>query len=310
MVEDYPGSERYFKSAIISTDQSGCDKGYVRTENDAGTPRNALSTGDHPLNLNCDYLPHMNGTSSAGPTVAGLVALLLEVNPEFTWRDIKHILANTASVIDEDRSKSLTYNDEEISMYSWIENTAGYNFHNWFGFGKLNISDAISYAENMTPNNLGEFITYDLVTAEDSDPNWDLTIADQKQTHSINLSTQDQSNGKVEWIRLRFWFDYPDMSDIGLRLTSPQGTTLNVLYPYGFKINNPKRLNTEYDFEEYYFDIGVAGFYGENITGDWTLEVINWESGGCPEETDEDGNVTTVCTSGTMENWGIIAYGN
>ena len=310
LVEDYPGQERYFKSAIISTDQSGCDKGYVRTENDAGTPRNALSTGDHPLNLNCDYLPHMNGTSSAGPTVAGLVALLLEVNPEFTWRDIKHILANTASVIDEDRSKSLTFNNDEISMYSWIENSAGYNFHNWFGFGKLNISDAISYAENMTPNNLGEFITYELITAEDSDPNWDLTIADQKLTHSINLSTQDQSNGKVEWIRLRFWFDYPDMSDIGLRLTSPQGTTLNVLYPYGYKINNPKRLNTEYDFEEYYFDIGVAGFYGENISGDWTLEVINWESGGCPEETDDDGNVTSVCTTGTLENWGIIAYGN
>ena len=72
----------------------------------------------------------------------------------------------------------------------------------------------------------------------------------------------------------------------------------------------PYDIITEYDFEEYYFDIGVAGFYGENISGDWTLEVINWESGGCPEETDDDGNVTSVCTTGTLENWGIIAYGN
>ena len=180
LVEDYPGQERYFKSAIISTDQSGCDKGYVRTENDAGTPRNALSTGDHPLNLNCDYLPHMNGTSSAGPTVAGLVALLLELNPELTWRDIKHILANTAYVIDEDRSKSLTYNNDEISMYSWIENSLDIIFITGSVL-ETKYFDAISYWEY--DSNIEKFITYELTTAEDSDPNWDLTIIDQKQTH-------------------------------------------------------------------------------------------------------------------------------
>ncbi len=309
--EDYSeSSRRYFKAAIVSTDQSTCEIGYVRTENDAGTPRNALSTGDHPLNLECNYLPHMNGTSSAGPTVAGLVALLLEVNPDFTWRDIKHILASTASKIDLERTKSLIFNDEEIQMYSWIENAAGYNFHNWFGFGKLNISNAINFAENLTPNNLGEFITYDIVTAEQLNPDWDLNIADQKLTDSITLESNPNTQGKVEWIRLRLWFDYPDMSDIGLRLTSPDGTTLNVLYPFAYKINNPKRLQTEYEYDEYYFEVGVAGFYGENLDGQWTLEVINWESGGCPEETDEDGNTTTVCTTGILENWGIIAYGN
>ena len=309
--EDYSESlERYFKSAIVSTDQSTCDIGYIRTENGAGTPRNALSTGDHPLNLECNYTPHMNGTSSAGPTVAGLVALLLEVNPDFTWRDIKHILASTASKIDPERTKSLIFNDEEIQMYSWIENAAGYDFHNWFGFGKLNISDAINFAENLTPNNLGEFITYDIVTAEQLNPDWDLNIADQKLTDSITLESNPSSQGKIEWIRLRLWFDYPDMSDIGLRLTSPDGTTLNVLYPFAYKINNPKRLQTEYEYDEYYFEVGVAGFYGENLDGQWTLEVINWESGGCPEETDENGNTITVCTTGILENWGIIAYGN
>ena len=225
-------------------------------------------------------MPHMNGTSSAGPTVAALVAILLEVNSDFTWRDIKHIMASTATKIDEDRSKNLTFNNEEISIYSWKTNAAGFNFHNWFGFGKLNVADAITFAEDMVPNSLGDFITYGLVTAEDNDPEWDLNIADQKLSHSISLSANEGTQGKVEWIRLRFWFDYPDMSDIGLRLTSPDGTTLNVLYPFAYKVNNPKNLTVDYDFEEYYFDVGVAGFYGENLAGEWTLEVINWESGG------------------------------
>ncbi len=311
LAENYSEEQqRYFKAAVMSTDQSTCDIGYIRTENDAGTPRNAFSTGDHPLNLNCDYMPHMNGTSSAGPTVAALVAILLEVNSDFTWRDIKHIMASTATKIDEDRSKNLTFNNEEISIYSWKTNAAGFNFHNWFGFGKLNVADAITFAEDMVPNSLGDFITYGLVTAEDNDPEWDLNIADQKLSHSISLSANEGTQGKVEWIRLRFWFDYPDMSDIGLRLTSPDGTTLNVLYPFAYKVNNPKNLTVDYDFEEYYFDVGVAGFYGENLAGEWTLEVINWESGGCPEVTDDDGNTTVQCTTGILENWGIIAYGN
>ena len=195
-------------------------------------------------------------------------------------------------------------------MHSWVTNAAGYSHHNWFGFGKLDVTSAINFAENMTPNNLGTFTTYDLVDVDTDDNDWTMDIADQIQTHSIALTSNDGSNGKVEWVRVRVWFDYPDMSDIGLRMTSPDGTTINILYPYAYKTMNPKDLITEYGFDEYYFDIGIAGFYGENITGDWTLEVINWESGGCPEVTDDDGNVSTVCTTGKLENWGILMYGN
>ena len=100
------------------------------------------------------------------------------------------------------------------------------------------------------------------------------------------------------------------MSDIGLRLTSPEGTTINILYPFAYATMNPKDLVSLYDFEEYYFDIGIAGFYGENFSGDWSLEVINWESGGCPEVTDDDGNISIECTTGSLENWGIVVYGN
>jgi subtilisin family serine protease len=78
LAENYSEEQqRYFKAAVMSTDQSTCDVGYIRTENDPGTPRNAFSTGDHPLNLDCDYMPHMNGTSAAGPTVAGVIALAI-----------------------------------------------------------------------------------------------------------------------------------------------------------------------------------------------------------------------------------------
>jgi subtilisin-like proprotein convertase family protein len=292
---DYPESYRkYFKAALVSTDQSGCDIGY----NDNSTNRNAFVAGNHPDDPNCNYTVSMNGTSSAGPTVAAFAAVLLEVNPEFTWRDIKHIMANTGAIVDADNETVLEFNETNITMHDWITNSAGYSHHNWFGFGKLDIKAGIEFARTMTPNNLGSFITYELIDADSIDPNWVMNIADQINTDTITVSANASSNGKIEWTVLRLWFDWPYIRDIGVRLTSPDGTTINAKYPYSAQTGNPKDLATDETSDDYYVDIGIAGFYGENIAGDWTIEVINWES-------DNSSN-----TTGTLDNWGLIFYGN
>ena len=40
------------------------------------------------------------GTSFATPLVSGVVALMLQVQPSLTWRDVQHILAVSASQVD------------------------------------------------------------------------------------------------------------------------------------------------------------------------------------------------------------------
>ena len=62
---------------------------------------NGVTTGDctTPTTGNPnpeDYTKCMNGTSSATPDVAGVVALMLAANPNLTWRDVRIILAETA----------------------------------------------------------------------------------------------------------------------------------------------------------------------------------------------------------------------
>lgn len=56
--------------------------------------------------------------------VSGVVALMLEANPNLGWRDVQDILARTAQpVLDDPENKSLQVNG------------AGLAHSNWYGFG-------------------------------------------------------------------------------------------------------------------------------------------------------------------------------
>ncbi|XP_044065359.1 furin-like protease kpc-1 isoform X2 [Siniperca chuatsi] len=67
---------------------------------------------------------HFAGTSSAAPIAAGILALVLEVNPELTWRDLQHLIAKTAKIPDPKEP-------------GWNINAAGYHVHHRYGFGLL-----------------------------------------------------------------------------------------------------------------------------------------------------------------------------
>ncbi|KAG7270526.1 hypothetical protein CRUP_026418 [Coryphaenoides rupestris] len=66
------------------------------------------------------------GTSAAAPLAAGMVALMLQVRPCLTWRDVQHIITFTA-----------TKNDE-VDSAKWSTNGAGFNHSHKHGFGLLN----------------------------------------------------------------------------------------------------------------------------------------------------------------------------
>uniref|UniRef100_A0A3Q2D584 Proprotein convertase subtilisin/kexin type 7 n=1 Tax=Cyprinodon variegatus TaxID=28743 RepID=A0A3Q2D584_CYPVA len=64
------------------------------------------------------------GTSAAAPLAAGMVALMLQVRPCLTWRDVQHIVAFTATQCD--------------STADWGVNDAGFHHSHQHGFGLLN----------------------------------------------------------------------------------------------------------------------------------------------------------------------------
>ena len=269
--------------AIMTVDRSSCSLGYSRSGDNSSYGKNKFNLAGYnfseQLNLNpdCNYNSHFNGTSAAAPTVSGVVALMLEANPDLTWRDVKHILVNTSAKIDATRSTTV----DGVTQYSWVQNAAGHEHHNWYGFGKVDASAAVNVAKDFTANNLGSFVTTGFISE---------TVNGEIPDNSggsvqLALTKPSGSNGKIEFVRVSIDFDHTEPWSVGFRLQSPDGTILNIMQPYT-NLNNPGG--------GYYFDIGVSGFYGENMEGDWVLEARDYSEG----------------TTGVLKRWGIELYGN
>ena len=277
------GASSSYKPAMMTTDQSTCSKGYTKTGVSAGSGSNynAFNNGDHAENSSCNYASTFNGTSSAAPTVAGVVALMLEANSALTWRDVKHILATTAVQVGSDSDYSYTFRG--MKQYEWETNSADYKFHNWFGFGKINAAEAVTTAASYTANSRG---TFSSAAASSGSINIAINDNGSNATSSLNVTKPSGSNDFVEFVTLGVRFSHAVPKSIGLRLQSPDGTVINVMTPMTNIGTNPSST---------FFQIGVAGLYGESIEGTWTLAVNDY---------------IVDSTSGALTYWDITVYGN
>lgn len=254
--------------AMITTDMQGCSKGFSTSSSWSS----AFNSGQLSINKNCNYTNVMNGTSSATPTLAGVIALMLEANPDLSWRDVKHILAVTSNPINYSTS---SYNHPggsnlsgHVYDYNYVVNAAGVKFSNTYGFGRVDAEKAVTMSRDYK---------FPLKAYVETETNgvWDY------RSGYINLSVPDKSasgtshaltvthNLKVEAVQIKVEIEHPFLSDIGLELTSPSGTTSKIL-----------RINSNIKDQGLYgFTFLSNAFYGESSAGAWKIKVIDGKSG-------------------------------
>lgn len=73
------------------------------------------------------------GTSAAAPAAAGVIALMLQVRPDLTWRDVKHVIAKGAMPVNAGDG-------------SWSRNANGYHHSHKYGFGLLKVPSILAAA--------------------------------------------------------------------------------------------------------------------------------------------------------------------
>jgi len=277
------GEDGSINPAIQAPDLSGCDAGRAITD-----ASGSFENGSNPKNSDCNYTARMNGTGSATPNTSGVIALMLSANPSLTWRDVKHILATHSTLIDFPSGPYAHPGGRDLAGHvyqdGWVENSAGYYFHNYYGFGLVNAATAVDAAIGYKTD-LGDFkeSTFDSGSIGLEIPN---NLAEG--TLSSLTSNVDYT---LEVVQVTVSLTHPYIDNIGIELYSPAGTKSIVL--------NINSSNLGVNLTSFTFLTNA--FYGESSQGKWTLKVID----GSDVNPDE-----TTGSSGTLTNWKLHVRGH
>ena len=251
---------RAYDPAIVTTDVGGCAVG----SNKNSARENSLDSNLSAIDSTCNYTAKMNGTSASAPMVSGVAALVLEANPRLSYRDVKYILATTATRTHPNQP-AVTLADGRTLVPGWTVNAAGRAFSNWYGFGVVNAARAVQVAD--TFQSLGPLL----------DTGWRTTtrsVAIGGTSATAGKLTFQVANGarNVESVQLGFRVNHSNTRQLQFVLVSPSGTR-SVVQPaftaIGSGTGGVQRNFTNWDL------LSSNAFLDESATGTWTLEVTD-----------------------------------
>jgi subtilisin-like proprotein convertase family protein len=159
-----------------------------------------------------------------------------------------------------------------VAEQGWITNAAGFNFHNWYGFGAVNASAAVAMATTYSSSTLGTFAntgwidggTLNSVIADNSTagvivqfPGTSVGASNKVEAVQVKVTTANMLNGYI--------------GDLGIELTSPSGTR-SIL----------KNIKDGFNGSDHLTGMVLASnaFYGETSLGTWTVKVVDGWIGG------------------------------
>ncbi|RTZ95693.1 MAG: hypothetical protein DSY41_01820, partial [Candidatus Poseidoniales archaeon] len=187
------------------------------------------------------------GTSSATPLAAGIIALILDANGNLTWRDVQHVLVNSARMNDASDS-------------SWELNGGGHDVSHKYGFGVVDGGAAVSVAENW--ENVGEELnaTYGPYT-----PSIDIPDDSTGWTEVTTVVTQEYS---LESVDVAVDISHTARGDLDIVLVSPSGTESWLA---------ESRNDNGNHYSDWMFS--TVRHWDESSLGTWTLKVRDTDSG-------------------------------
>jgi subtilisin family serine protease len=192
-----------------------------------------------------NYTTQFNGTSAATPIVSGVVALMLQANPNLGWRDVKEILIKTA--VKNDASDT-----------DWVTNGAGYHFNHKYGAGLVDAKKAVD--EALIWKNLGA-----MSSSSQTKPDLALAIPDGNPIGvTVNFDPiAELNNMRVETVLVTVDLTHTYRGDLTFKLISPSGVKSVLAETRLDSVNNLT------------WTFSTTHHWGEDSVGTWSLVVAD-----------------------------------
>ncbi|OLL26525.1 Protease KEX1 [Neolecta irregularis DAH-3] len=193
------------------------------------------------------------GTSAAAPLAAGILALVLSVRPDLTWRDMQYLVLESAVEVDVDDS-------------DWQMTAKGRRYNHKYGYGKFDSWAIVQNARNFTLKKTPSWYHSNVTTVEQ-----DIPQGEEGLKSSISITKEDMANANlenVEHITVTVNIAHGRRGEVSVHLTSPHNVTS--------RLAEKRSLDGSKDgFENWRF-MSVM-HWGEEGIGNWTLHVMDTE---------------------------------
>ncbi len=200
-----------------------------------------------------DYTSRFGGTSSAAPLVAGVMAMVKQVQPALNVRFAKHLLARTSDVVDATDS---TYSSDG----GWTTNAAGFRFNQNYGFGLVDADELTQVA-----------VLYSGVTPLLTESTGTVTVGaaiPDNLPDGVSRTFNIAGTTPLEEVLVTLNVTHPHHGQIEARLVSPGGTVGRLIS------RNAKDAGADLNWT-----FCTNAFWGETPAGTWTLQVADVVSG-------------------------------
>uniref|UniRef100_A0AAV2J468 P/Homo B domain-containing protein n=1 Tax=Knipowitschia caucasica TaxID=637954 RepID=A0AAV2J468_KNICA len=245
------------------------------TFSSGGNRLRSIVTSDWSMQTGTGCTEGHTGTSAAAPLAAGMVALMLQVRPCLTWRDVQHIIAFTATKCD--------------SSADWGLNGAGFHHSHQHGFGLLNAWRLVNAAKVW--ESVPFLVSYQSSLIKEEVP---ITTYPNDLIRMWNVSADDLKHSgmqTLEHVSVTVTITHPCRGNLEIVLTCPSG--MSSLIGARRAIDRDTGGYQDWTFS-------TVRCWGENAAGQYKLKISDHK----------EPQLQKCAELGVLKQWKLSLYGS